>query len=425
MAASKESRGAIMRITQIKACSIRLPFRFSFGHSLASRNHSLNVIVKAEVEDDMGRRFIGYGESVPRDYVTGETVEGALKNIRGEYMPRLVGMNFSAPLVAIHQLKQKFLELGLNEKPRGASWCAVELAVLDAVARANNLSIASVLSAHDVVRLSSEGAYRGQAGSTTATISSYVNYGGVVPFSGRLSLAALLFFFKAYGFKTVKMKVGRNWDQDLNRIKMARKIMGEDVILRIDANCAWTVEETLYFAEKMRPHRVASIEQPVDAEDLAGMQRLTRELPEAIIADESLCTLKQARTLIEAKGCDAFNIRLSKVGGLMAASEMVDMARANAIGCLLGAQVGESAILSAAGRHFACVKGPLDNCEGSFNKFLLSSDLSKQDITIRPGGKAFLPQGTGLGITVDESRLLKLIVKETEAAQAFVHAAGA
>ncbi len=409
-----------MQLKQLSAVCVRLPFRFSFGHSLASRKSSLNLLVQAVIEDHSGRTFTGYGESVPRDYVTGETVEGALRSIRDDYAPYLVKKTLDSPLDAIAVLQQAFNNFGLDERARGASWCAVELAVLDAVARANNLSVASVLSAYDAVKPSQPG----RGASSTATISSFAAYGGVVPFSGKSALIGILLFFRAYGFKTVKMKVGRNWDEDLARLRLARKIMGDDAVLRIDANCAWTVDETLYFADKMRPYRVASIEQPVDAEDIAGMQRLSRELPESIVADESLCTIAQAKNLIAAKGCDAFNIRLSKVGGLLPAAQMVDLARANGLGCLLGAQVGESAILSAAGRAFACVKGPFDNCEGSFNRFLLTSDLSCEDITVKPGGKAYLPSGPGFGINIDERKLARLRVNEPETQPATLHDSG-
>ncbi|HMO21286.1 MAG TPA: enolase C-terminal domain-like protein, partial [Candidatus Melainabacteria bacterium] len=71
-----------------------------------------------------------------------------------------------------------------------------------------------------------------------------------------------------------------------------------------------------------------------------GMQKLTRELSETVVADESLCTISQARNLIENRACDAFNIRLSKVGGPLIAMEIADLARANGVGVMLGAQVG-------------------------------------------------------------------------------------
>ena len=164
----------------------------------------------------------------------------------------------------------------------------------------------------------------------------------------------------------------------------------------------------------MREFNVNSIEQPVDPENLAGMQKLTRELPETIVADESLCTLKQAKDLIASRGCDAFNIRLSKVGGPLIASEIADLARANGLSVMLGAQVGESAILSMAGRGWAAVKGPFDNCEGSFNRYLLKQDLSKEDVTLGRRGKAPVLDRPGLGVSVDEFRLKKMRIPKPE-----------
>lgn len=414
-----------MKIVDITASAVRLPFRFSFGHSLASRNNSSNVIVRVELKSDSGKRLIGYGESVPRDYVTGETVEGALRKIREDYAPRIMQLDVSTPIDAMNGLRSIFSELKLESQSLGASWCAVELAVLDAVARANSLSVVSLLAAHGVVSSTRQSGAGSGATVGSASISSSIQYGAVVPFGGFATFTAMLLFFRGYGFKTVKMKVGRDWKSDLKRLKLARSIMGDEAIIRIDANCVWTVDETLYIAEKMRPYKITSIEQPVDPEDIAGMQRLTNELPEAIVADESLCTLDQARELIELRACDAFNIRLSKVGGPIIAGEMVDMARRAGVGCLLGAQVGESAILSAAGRAWAAVNGPFDNAEGSFNKFLLREDLASEDLTMGFGGIGRVPDGPGLGITVSDRKIKSLSIRDEVKSNAEAHLAGA
>lgn len=398
-----------MRISNIEVAAITLPFRLSFGHSLASRNNSQNVLVKAEVVDEAGNTYVGYGESVPRDYVTGETVDGALRAIREDYIPRLKGQEFETPLAVLVFLSSTFEELGLKRLPRGASWCAVEMAIMDAVARANYLSFASLLSIWDITRT------RSDAG-TTASIQRSIQYGGVIPFGGTLTWAGILLFFKYFGFPTVKMKVGRDWEKDEFKLKMARSILGDEVVLRVDANCAWTVDETIYFAEKMRRFKVSSIEQPVEPENIEGMKRLTAELPETLVADESLCTVEQARLLIDERACDAFNVRLSKVGGALVACEIADMASASGVGVMLGAQVGESALLSSAGRSWAAVKGPFDNCEGSFNRFLLRHDLTRQDVTFRRGGSAPLLSGYGLGVDVD-ARLLDRCITSREPRQ--------
>lgn len=399
-----------MHISDLEAQAILLPFKLSFGHALASRNNSINIVVKASVVDQFGQTFVGYGESVPRDYVTGETVDGALKTIETDYIPALLADNqFPAPLDALKSLRAKFKEFGLEGNPFGASWCAVELAVIDAVSRASGLSFPALLSIYDVTR---KGVLASKLDSQDKPqMAENIVYGGVIPFGGVAVSAVILSYYRYLGLKTVKMKVGRDWHKDRQILKLARTILGEDAVLRVDANCAWTVDETLYFADKMKEFKISSIEQPVDPENISGMQKLTKELSETVVADESLCTIRQAENLIEKRACDAFNIRLSKVGGPLIACEIADLARANGLGVMLGAQVGESAILSAAGRGWAAVKGPFDNCEGSFNRYLLRQDLSQQDVTLGKGGKAPVFDKPGLGVDIDSWRLKRFLVK--------------
>ena len=390
-----------MRISNIEVMVVNLPFRVTFGHNLASRKSSSNILVKTTLESDDKRTFIGYGESIPRDYVTGETVQSALKAIETEFILAMRDFQFETPIQALTHLESYSGE-------NNAAWCAVEISILDALAKASNLQLAYLLSLYDSTRQAKMPSKEvKQTQIKTTSIQSVIDYGGVVPFGPPVAIAALLLCYRAYGFKTVKLKMGRDFERGMFTLQMARNIMGSEAIVRTDANCGWTVEETLYFAEKMRKYKVSSIEQPIDAENIAGLQRLTAEVPETIVADESLCTLEQAKMLISTRACDAFNIRLSKVGGVLASMQMADMARQAGLGCLMGAQVGESAILSAAARAFAAVKGPFDNCEGSFNKLLLHEDLSNTKFRIAPGGIGRLPTIPGLGVEVDERKIKK------------------
>ena len=111
-------------------------------------------------------------------------------------------------------------------------------------------------------------------------------------------------------------------------------------------------------AAKLRPFGLNSYEQPVDADDIAGLTRLTADLPEDIVVDESLCSLDDARMLIERRACSVLNVRVSKCGGPLAALELVEMAKQSGLVCQLGAQVGESGILTAAGRLVATLADP-------------------------------------------------------------------
>jgi muconate cycloisomerase len=230
-----------------------------------------------------------------------------------------------------------------------------------------------------------------------------------------------LWFYKLFSFKTVKIKVGRDFDGDLERVILARKVLGPSVTLRADANCAWNAEEALQCAERFRPYNIASYEQPVPADDLEGLARISRNIPEDVLADESLCSIEQARLLAAEKICTAFNIRVSKVGGVLAATEISRIAEAAGINRHMGAQVGESGILSAAGRAFASTQPQFDNYEGSNNFFLLKKDITAENLNVGYGGGGKLLPGNGLGVTVLDERINEFFRANSESASVVIN----
>jgi muconate cycloisomerase len=124
-----------------------------------------------------------------------------------------------------------------------------------------------------------------------------------------------------------------------------------------------------------------------------------------VVADETLCSLDDARVLIDRRGCDVFNIRISKCGGLVNAARLHDLAAAAGLRCQLGAQVGETGILSAAGRHYATRRDGLLWFEGSYGAILLEEDLTAPDITVGHGGRAPALRSPGLGVAPVPERL--------------------
>lgn len=406
-----------MRFSEISCRVVRLPFRFSFGHSLASRSFSDNVVVQVRLTTGDGT-VLGLGESVPRDYVTGETAEGAREAIEKKYAPLLLGRDFADVAALIDYLSSLFFHFELDKRPAGASFAALEIACLDACAR----SLGKPLFA--LPQFISEVLQSPLKDSAPPSIPSLwsqfeevervFRYGGVVPFGKRRVLAALLRFYKFYGFNTVKLKVGADSEEDLNRIQMARQIMGEHACLRIDANCAWDLESGRRMMERFRPYSPASIEQPFKAErsDLSALSTLQAEIPETVIVDESLTTMQDAQALIQEKACRGFNIRISKVGGIMAAMRLVGLADKASLECHLGAQVGESGILASAQRHFALAYPRFANVEGAMNLFLLKRDITIESQTVPFGaltGVRSQDRG-GLGVTIKRQNLEQLSI---------------
>src|SRR3990167_3052379 len=124
MAGSSCRGKALVKITKIDVLCVRLPFRFKFKHSLATRAFSENLVVRVHLSDGT----IGYGEGIPRDYVTGENIEVASETIRLSYAPRFLGLDVSDGHQVISSLEGHFEDLGLTRVAQGASWCALELA---------------------------------------------------------------------------------------------------------------------------------------------------------------------------------------------------------------------------------------------------------------------------------------------------------
>lgn len=391
----------MIKVSSIHVFTVSLPFRFAFKHSLASRTSSQNVIVRLTLENTVtGATYTGLGESVPRDYVTGETVETAVAEIKNKFAPALIETHFSETVAATDAaaslVEQLAIQFNVYGRRVGAAFCALELALLDAAAKLDGIALSDWLAK--------------RKGNTARGA---ISYGGVIPFGKRNILSGILLFYKFYGFKTVKLKVGVNPDEDFWTVKQARKILGPNVTIRVDANCAWDYDTTVAFAKLNREFNIASIEQPVPFDKLDVLAALTKDLKEEIVVDESLCTVDEAEDLALKKACSGFNIRVSKVGGILAAQRIIDIAQRSGINCHLGAQVGESGILTAAGRALACANSLFENYEGAANFFLLKEDLTRENLTAGLNGIGKLPLGNGIGVTANEENLGRFVVKSS------------
>ena len=147
------------------------------------------------------------------------------------------------------------------------------------------------------------------------------------------------------------------------------------------------------------------MEQPVPHEQVAGLAAIRQQVKTPIMLDESLCSIVDAERAVENKWCDLFNLRLSKCGGLVPTLRLAQYAKQNNLGYQLGCQVGETAILSAAGRHFATSVAGIRYVEGSYDRRLVFDWLTEEDITFGRGGKAPALVGCGLGVKVEPVRV--------------------
>jgi muconate cycloisomerase len=210
---------------------------------------------------------------------------------------------------------------------------------------------------------------------------------------------------KAAGFRHVKIKVASG--EDAERVAAVRSILGPSASIRLDANGAFKPADALRFLESVAGCGIDCIEQPIPRGSAAELAALRAASPVPVMADESIVTVQDAEELIAASAVDSFNLRISKCGGIGGTLAISAQAASAGVGVQLGCHVGETAVLSAAGRCLAAFLADLRFVEGSYGTHLLKEDIANEDIAFGPGGEAPLLAGAGLGINVRDDLLDK------------------
>ncbi len=352
-----------------------MPFLFPFRHKLANHQFSENLVVRVVTANGL----TGYGEGIPRDFVTGESLPASLTLLEGTLGPGLIGSSWGGPAALWRGLQERLEKLAVSFP---AAACAMELALLDAGARTWGVPLGRLLGSQQ-----SPGVY----------------YSAVLPLASGERLDRFLRLVKEKRLRYLKLKVGE--PADVETLARAREECGWDIDIRVDANGAWQADQAIRRLREFLPFKISAVEQPVAKADLAGLQRVQAALPIPVIADESLCNEKDAARLIELKACRIFNLRLSKCGGLGPAWRLAQMARKAGLGVQVGCHVGETSILAAAGRHFALSAGPLAYMEGSLAPYLLARDPVRPSVAFGDEGLGLPLPGAGLGISVQEEFL--------------------
>lgn len=393
-----------MHIHRITAFQVPIALRKPVRHASHERFTNDTLIIRCVMNDGS----VGWGEGLPRTYVTGESIETAWRHLEATDFRALREQTFQDSVqlaTAIDQFRLADVKpdpgIQVRECFGNSVRCALELAILDAACRVENVSIGHLIEklpgTEKIVSARDEVFYSGAITSMSP---------------GKQIVSALK--MRLFAFRTVKVKVGATGIHDEACLRRVRRIVGRNVDLRLDANEAWRCEEVRSRMQPLLKYNVTSLEQPVPHADVAGLQQVRSELSVPVMLDESLCCLEDAERAIAGGWCDLFNIRLSKCGGLLRSLKLAALTRQHGLGFQLGCQVGETGILSAAGRHFACHVDNIRYLEGSFDRFLVRDALTEQDLTFQYGGRGKRLAGPGLGGDINECRVRQLAVRSTE-----------
>ncbi|QEL16056.1 dipeptide epimerase [Limnoglobus roseus] len=384
-----------MRVVELEVRHVRVPLKKPIKHASHVRTETDNVVVRIKLGDGS----TGYGEGVPRDYVTGETIDSVIELLRkSDLGKQLKPAADFAEAVKIAEQIQLAPVPGDDRRCQGnAARCAVELAYLDAFGRAFGEPLINVtkLLAPELYEPRKE-----------------VRYSGIIMGAKGLKARIMGWAMYLYGFRQVKVKVGIAGHNDAKRLKIIRGRVGSKMDLRVDANEAWSPGEVAAKIRELEPFGISSVEQPVRHEDVAALADVRKQVKTPIMLDESLCSMVDAERALQNGWCDLFNLRLSKCGGFIPSLRLAEFAKRNGLGYQLGCQVGETAILSGAGRMFAASVKDIRFLEGSYDKHLITKNVSLEEISFRRGGRAPMLTGSGVGVAANPVLLDAITVRK-------------
>jgi O-succinylbenzoate synthase len=349
------------------------PFRTSFGTE--SNRDILLVRLRGEDCD-------GWGECVAmkEPLYSPEYVDGAHAVIRDHLLPRLMALsdNLTAEAVgpALHAVKGH---------PMAKS--ALEMAVLD-------------------IQLSRRGeSFGSYLGAVRDSVPSGVSVGimGSIP-----ELLGAVANYLAQGYVRIKLKIEPGWDVD--PVRAVRERFGDDLVLQVDANSAYSVADARHLAQ-LDPFALLLIEQPLPQEDVAGHAALAAQIRTPVCLDESITSAAVAIDAIQRGACSIVNVKAGRVGGYLEAKRVHDACAALGVpvwcGGMLETGLGRAANVALAALPNFTLPGDT-SASDRYWRHDLTSPFVLEDGCLR------VPKGPGLGVRPDPSRLAEVTVSVDE-----------
>ncbi|MCZ6562577.1 MAG: mandelate racemase/muconate lactonizing enzyme family protein, partial [Deltaproteobacteria bacterium] len=207
------------------------------------------------------------------------------------------------------------------------------------------------------------------------------------------------------GFRSAKIKVGSGVGPDRDRVQAVREAVGKKMVLRVDANEGYTVDDAIRLARAITPFDVSLFEQPVQRRDLAGMAKVRKAVEIPIMADESIVGPQTLIEVIKKEAAGIVKVKVMKQGGIHRTVQMIEMAEAAEISCVIGHGFG-LAIDTLSEIHVAAsCRNVLEGCE-FVGPLKMEGDVVKKPLWME-GGKVKVPHDPGLGSEIDEEKIRK------------------
>jgi o-succinylbenzoate synthase len=356
-----------LRITKVNTYPVRMPMReFSDAYS----NYPVCQFVLVEIETNDG--VVGYGEAPCTVTVGfyGETLESTAAAIKNYIAPKLEGEN---PL-NIRKL------ISLTSQVHGGAVLAktaVDLALYDIAGKAFEVPTSTILGGaqRNAIKAASE-----------------------IAITDPKEMANEAQRLVEIGFKVIKIKAGRDVDEEIRGVKAVRDAIGPDLELRLDPNAGWSRHDSLTALRALMNCDLSYVEQPLPGWDLEGLAELRRATGVPIMVDESVWNSHDVVRVAEHGAADIINIKITKAGGLKNSLDIYTTAQAFGIPCVIGTEL-EACVAVAGKLHLAASLESLPfACE--------FTELAFEEIAVTEpprlvDGQLEVPKGFGLGVNPD------------------------
>ncbi len=353
-------------ITRVEAFAIHTPRAHRFAAAQAVLTHSDFALVT--IETDAG--ITGYGEvsSALFYYRLGPSHAYDINAYLG---PALLGCDPLA-IPALVERMDRALRGGRQAKS------GVEMALWDIAGKAAGLPV-----------------YRLLSGKARPAVPLNWTMGFMEPDEAAAEAAH---YVATHGVRSVRLKIGRPGDIDARAAAAVRQRLGTEIPIRVDANEYYrSPKDAINAIRLLEPYNIQLVEQPLDAEDLAGHAEVRLAVSTPIILDESIQTPRDALAAIQARAADAFNVYVSESGGLLRAQQIITIAEAAGLPCLIGT-MGELQIASAAAAHLAVACANLPYTCDLVGPLRYDESIIQEPLRLEHG-LFYPPEAPGLGVT--------------------------
>ena len=357
-------KAGIMKITSISYWKEDMQLTRPYAVTYIWHDHIQNIFIR--IETDGGHFGIGAGS--PSEMVTGELIDERCEDRIPQLQELLVGKD-------VREYRKLISILAGTFSSQPALLAALDMALLDVFCKSLDISIGKYL------------------GSCLKPLPTSITI-GIKNVSETVEEGLE---YKERGFKIIKLKIGQSLEEDIERSLKLREAVGNDLLIRVDANQGYDVSSFQHYLNKTEKASLEFFEQPMKPADNEQMLQLPLDVRNICAADESLHKQKHALGLVKlGRPFGIFNIKLMKCGGISEAIRIAQIANSENIdlmwGCMDESVVSISASLNVA---LASPATKFLDLDGSFD---LAKDIAKGGFELSEGKLIPLLERPGLGV---------------------------